>query len=56
MDARMHARTSAGLLMKAALSLLAFAASRYRATLFGTEDDVTAAMADLRWVDENVLR
>lgn len=49
MEERHHVRTSAGALMKAALSLLAFAASAYQASLFGTEEDVTTAMADLRW-------
>ena len=56
MDQRIHARTSAGLLMKAALSLFAFAAEAYRTTLFGTDEEVDAALVDLRWIDAEVIR
>jgi hypothetical protein len=56
MDERMHARASAGLLLRAALSLVAFAAGVYRTTLFGSDEDVAAAVDEMRWVDTEVLR
>lgn len=56
MDNRALVRSSAGLLLKAALALVALAADAYRASLFGSHEDVSTALADLRWVDTELLR
>ena len=54
-ERRTWARGTAGLLLKAAMSLVAYAASLYQTTLLGTDEELEEAIAAMKRVNEDLI-